>query len=144
MSGIELESLGPMDGYVEDSEGNFLGKLPEQPLPVIYNTIPGGSYFAISSTQSFFLNFEGSYTGHLKVTNEGGTRIRVRTYSNNEIDGQAVFHIDTPVGSDLQIPFTSDQNLNTLTLQIDENNDGVIDLEVNPNSIITGPDAFYQ
>jgi hypothetical protein len=142
--GVELEALGPLTAYVEDNLGNFLGKLPQNPNDVIYTDIPGSNYFSISDTQILFFNDAGIYTAHLKVTNSTGWRFRVRTYANDQLNGQAVFEVNVPVGAELKMPFTSEPVLANLRLQIDLNADGVIDQEVGPNSIVTGAAAMDQ
>ena len=143
-SGIELEVLGLLDAFVEDSAANLLGKPYQQPVSVIYENIPGGNYFSISDTQILFLNDVGVYTAHLKVMDSSGWRVRVRTYANDEIDGQAIFEVNVPVGAELQLNFTSEQVLADLRLQIDLDADGVIDQEVSPNSTVTGSSAMDQ
>jgi len=141
LSGIELEVLGPLQAFVEDSEGNRLGRSLQEPHSVYYNAVPGGTYYSIGDTQTFFLNEAGSYTAHLIVTELNGTRLRVRTYSDDRIDGQAVFQVNVPLRAEMRLAFTSGQDLAALRLQIDRDADGVIDQEVSPDSAVTGSAA---
>ena len=139
--GIELESVGAVDGYVEDESGNVLGNPPDAPEDLIVQEIPGGQYNAIQDTQSFFLNQAGSFSSDLEVSNEEGSRLRVRTYTEGEIDGQAVFQVAAPEGSDLEVGFTSGQALADLTLGIDQDGDGTAERQEAPDSVVTGSDA---
>lgn len=144
LSGMEVEVLGPLQAYVKDSTGNPLGRPPEEPLSVYYSAIPGGTYYSIRDTQTFFLSQAGSYLTFMKVADPGGMRVRVRTYANDQLDGQAVFQVNAPVGAKLELPFASGQALSALRLKIDRDGNGVIDQEVGPDSVITGPAASDQ
>ncbi|PWH13803.1 MAG: hypothetical protein DDG60_09595 [Anaerolineae bacterium] len=144
LSGIELEVLGPLQAFVEDSEGNLLGRPLQEPLSVYYNAVPGGTYYSISDTQTFFFNEADSYTAHLRVTDLSGMRLRVRTYSDDRINGQAVFQVNAPLGAELRLAFTSGQDLASLRLQIDRDADGVTDQEVSPDSTVAGSAASDQ
>ncbi len=139
--GIELETRGPVRGFIEDESSNILGNYPGQPKDAIFQMVPGGTYNAISETQTFFLNEYGSYTGKLEVVSGGEARLRVRSYANNEMNGQAVFRVEAPVGANLRLGFATTQDLGSLRLQIDNEGDGTTDKEVAPDSIVTGPAA---
>lgn len=139
--GIELESVGAVEGYVEDENGNVLGNPPDAPEGLIVEEIPGGQYNAIQDTQSFFLNKDGSFTSNLEVTNKEGARLRVRTYDEGEKTGQAVFQVAAPEGSELQVDFTNGQELPDLKLSVDEDGDGNAERQEEPDSVATGPAA---
>lgn len=138
--GVKLESVGPVRGYVNDDSGNILGRHPDLPS-VALQRIPGGFYNSISDWRSFFLNEKGSYTGKLEVIGEGSTKLAVKTYSESQMNGQAVFRVSAPVGARLQMGFATGQNLGELRLRIDEDGDGSVEREVAPDSIVTGADA---
>jgi pimeloyl-ACP methyl ester carboxylesterase len=144
LSGIELEVLGPLQAFVEDGNGNLLGKPLQQPRSVFYSAVPGGTYYSIGDTQTFFLNEAGSYTAHLQVADLSGRRLRVRTYADDRMAGQAVFQINAPSGAELHLTFAVGQDLAALRLQIDRDADGVIDQEVGPDSTVTGAVASDQ
>jgi pimeloyl-ACP methyl ester carboxylesterase len=139
--GAELETLGSVTGFVTDSSGNFLGYDSSDLQSILKPAILGGSYNAISDTQSFFLNNDGTYIGHLMVVNQGGARLRVRSYANGQLTGQAVFNIEEPIGAKLQITFATGQDPSTLRLQIDSNGDGIVDEVKAPDSWVTGSAA---
>jgi len=139
--GMELETLGPVEGAIVDASGNLLGRDPAKPEGVIDEVIPGGNYNAIADTQSFFLNEDGAYVGKLAVVTQGGIRLRVRTYADGQLNGQAIFNVDAPVGAKLQIAFATGQDLSTLRLQIDLDGDGVVDNEKAPDAWVVGPAA---
>jgi hypothetical protein len=143
LSGVELETIGSFKGYVEDRSGNVLGAKPGLPEGVIAEDIPGGLYNRISQTQSFFLNRAGEYTGKLKVTGAKAIRLRVRTYADNVVNGQAIFRVDQaslPEGSTLRLDFaTADESLAELRLRVDEDADGSVDRRLPPDSTVTGP-----
>ncbi|MGH2538048.1 MAG: alpha/beta fold hydrolase [Candidatus Promineifilaceae bacterium] len=140
-SGIELESLGPVDGIVVDGAGSVLGRFPGQASDAIYELIPGGNFEAIGQTQSFFLNADGAYTATLQATAAGGLRLRVRTYANDLLDGQAVFQVNAGVGTILQLTFVSGQDLNALVLLVDLEGDGLVDIQQPPDSVVVGAGA---
>ncbi|MBN1312825.1 MAG: choice-of-anchor L domain-containing protein [Anaerolineae bacterium] len=140
-SGIELETLGPVEGAITDNSGHLLGRDPAMPEGVISEAISGGNYNAIADTQSFFLNEDGAYIGRLVVIMQGGIRLRVRTYADGQLNGQATFNVDAPVGAELQIAFATGQDLGTLRLQIDLDGDGVVDSEKVPDAWVVGPAA---
>ena len=147
--GIELESVGPVEGYIRDQNGKLLGDPPDAPEGFITEELPGGQYNALQETQSFFLNKAGSYTAKLSLTGQDGSqaggqsaaRLRVRTYAEGEMIGQAVFQVAAPQGSDLQLAFTSGGSLSDLRLLIDEDGDGTAERQQAPDSVVTGPAA---
>lgn len=144
LSGMEVEVLGPLQAYVKDNADNLLGRPPEEPLAIYFSAVPGGTYYSIRDTQTYFLSQAGSYLTFFKVADQGGMRVRVRTYANDQLNGQAVFQVNAPVEAKLQLPFASGQALTALRLKIDRDGNGVIDQEVSPDSVITGPAASDQ
>ncbi len=138
VAGREVEVVGPAAGYVEDSQGRVLGEHPSQPEGVIIQDIPGGTYQSIGDTQALFLNEDGTYNSNFEKTGEDEVRLRVRNYANDRINEQAVFSVDAPAGAQLNLDFTSEQNLENLSLSIDENGDGIVDEQQAPNSVVSG------
>jgi hypothetical protein len=57
------------------------------------------------------------------------------------ITGQAVFTVDAPVGAVLQLAFATGQDLGSLRLRIDHQNDGTVDHELAPDSLVIGTAA---
>lgn len=138
--GVKLEALGPVRGYVSDGSDGILGKHPDLPS-VALQRIPGGFYNSISDWQSFFLNEEGSYDAKLEVIGKGSTKLAVKTYAESQVNGQAIFLINAPAGANLQVGFSTGQNLGDLQLRLDEDGNGTVDREVAPDSIATGAAA---
>ncbi len=138
--GIELETLGPVSGAVQDHAGRVLGTALQPPTSAV-DSIPHGSHTAIGDTQSFFLNDDGTYQSTLRVTGDGTIRLRVRTYAGNQLDGQSVFHVNPPAGALLRLGFATGQDLAGLRLQIDRDADGTVDQELAPDSTVTGAAA---
>jgi pimeloyl-ACP methyl ester carboxylesterase len=136
-SGIELETLGPVQGIVQDQEGNLLGLSTD----LDPNVIPGGVYNAISDTQSFFLNQNGNYVAQLTVTGTEPVILRMRSYAEDAMNGQAVFNVNAPADGRLQIAFNNGNDLAGLRLQIDTNADGLFDEMIPPDSYYTGSAA---
>lgn len=136
--GVELETVGPVSGYVEDGSGGDLGPLSALPEDTS-GQIPGGSYNEISSTQTFFLNDAGDYTGNFEVTDtDSMVRFRVRGYEKSGIQSQAVFYAAPPEGADLRIKFSKSGKLKNTRLLVDEDGDGKTDLKLRPASVVTG------
>ncbi len=139
--GIELETIGPVSGYVEDGSGNTLGEATELPAGSV-EEIPGGSYNEITDTKTFFLNDGGSYEGNFEVTNtDSMVRFRVRGYEGSELRRQAVFFAGVPEGSDVKISFDKSSNFKSLRLLVDKNGDGKTDEKLSPASTVAGPAA---
>lgn len=138
MLGIELETLGPVQGWVQDQVAHVLGRLPEQSGYTFSQEIPRSVYNRIADTQSFYIAQPGSYTGTLTITSDDPVRLRVRTYTDWKTDGQALFNVRAPVGAKLQITFASKQDFATLRLQLDREGDGVVDQELAPDSYVVG------
>jgi hypothetical protein len=139
--GIELEAVGPVQGAVTDPAGNRTGHMPNTASRKIEVGIPLSSYNAIADTQSFFMNAEGTYTATLTTTAVEVVRLRVRTYANDEMDGQAVFNVDVPPGAELNLAFATNRGLDSLRLRIDREGDGIVDAEVAPDSTVAGAAA---
>ncbi len=133
--GIELETVGPVEGFIQDEASNLLG--PD----MIVEAIPGGTYNAIGNTQSFFLNQDGHYQARLNVVGADPVTLRVRTYANDAMSGQAVFNVSAPIHAGLQVAFATEGDLGALQLQVDVNADGVFDEVIPPDSFYTGPIA---
>lgn len=139
--GIELETVGPVSGYVEDSSGDVLGESSELPAGSV-DEIPGGSYNEINGTKAFFLNDGGSYEGNFEITGtDSMVRFRVRGYEGSELRRQAVFFASVPEGSKAKISFDKTRSLKSLRLLVDENGDGKTDKKLSPASTVAGPNA---
>lgn len=139
--GVELETVGPIEGYVEDGAGNALGRLDALPEGVD-GQIPGGSYNEISDTQAFFLNEAGAYSGRFEVTGaDSAVRFRVRGYDDSSIQRQAVFYANAPEGASLSLGFGAGTDLKKLSLLVDENGDGKTDKKIRPTSVVSGAAA---
>lgn len=139
--GIELETVGPVSGYVSDIANNIMGHYPGAPRDAVVQNVPGGLYNSISDYQSFFLNNEGSYTGRLEVLSRDEVQLSVQTYSESQLDGKAIFRVNASKGARLQIDFANGRDLNSLRLLVDRDSDGDVDSEVAPESVVAGPDA---
>lgn len=151
-SGVELQTIGPVQGRVESGNSNVLGTLPEEergelPENYIVEDIEGGQYYRIGETQSFFLNNPGEYTGELTVREKDDVEIRVKTYEGGKHDGQAVFFLNRLAEGELseearvEIEFESGGNPSALRLRIDEDGDGEVERELAPSSAVTGKQA---
>ncbi|HZY66281.1 MAG TPA: chitobiase/beta-hexosaminidase C-terminal domain-containing protein [Rubrobacteraceae bacterium] len=139
--GIELETVGPVTGHVEDDSGRVLGGATELPAGSV-EEIPEGSYNEITGTKTFFLNDGGSYDGDFEVTDtDSAVRFRVRGYEGSKLRRQAVFFVSVPEGSKLKISFNKTRKLGSLRLLVDEDGDGETDSKLSPASTVTGPAA---
>lgn len=139
--GVELETVGPVEGYVEDGAGNAAGRLDALPEDVA-GQIPGGTYNEISGTKAFFLNEGGAYAGRFEVTGTGSlVRFRVRGYADGGIERQAVFYAEATEGATLSLSFGTGSDLEKLRLLVDEDGDGRTDRKVRPASVVAGEAA---
>jgi pimeloyl-ACP methyl ester carboxylesterase len=128
--GIELEVTGPATGAVQDQTGKTLS--------ITDRSIPHADYNAIGDMQSFFLNDAGTYQATLTTSAQLATRVRVRSYANNQQTGQAVFWVSAPAGARLRLDFTSGQDLAALRLGVDRNADGIVDDVLAPDAAVVG------
>lgn len=155
--GVELQTIGSVQGRVEDESGNVLGALPDAergrlPEGFIVEEIEGGDYNRIGEdpSQSFFLNEAGSYTSTLEIEERDDLEIKVKTYKEGKSTGQAIFYLNRLVGGELpqgarvELDFQSRTDLDTLKLQIDEDADGTPDRQLAPHSVVSGAKASDQ
>ncbi len=143
LSGVEIETVGPVQGAVADAAGNRTGEVLNETIQQILaqEAIPQSSYQTFAGTQTFFVNAAGSYTANLTVTAAEPVRLRVRSYANDQINGQAIFNVAAPANATLQLAFATDQSLDSLRVRIDNEADGTVDAELTPFSVVLGPAA---
>jgi len=135
--GIELEAIGPVSGTVADAAGNVIGQ-PQGAGPIgALSEMPGGIYNAIDDTQSYFVYQAGAYTSTLTVGGGGSVQLRVRSYSNSQMTGMAIFNVQAP-GAALRLTLSPGQDLGAVRLQIVPPGAGGTGNMVAPDSVVTG------
>lgn len=141
-SGVELVTEGPVSGFVEDAKGRILGKASDAPSDRISEDIPGSDYNSVSDSRSFFFNEEGAYTAKLRaLEGEENVKLKVRTYADGQLTGQAFFRIDPAAGDALVLPLAPGRALGELELSVDGAGDGTVERRTDPTSVATGSAA---
>jgi hypothetical protein len=137
---LGVDVLGDATATVTDFSGNRLGI--DQALQVASDEIPGGSFHAIDTLETFTLSQAGLFTADVIATGGGEIRIRARSYLDSALAGQAVFDLaGQPTGAHFRVALISGQTLADARLQIDADGDGSYEQSNRPTGQVSGPAA---
>jgi pimeloyl-ACP methyl ester carboxylesterase len=123
---------------VSDGSSNFTGIDPNQDLSAeflfVKEEIPGSSFLAIGESQQIFLPKEGVYNFVYQGIGVGSTTVEIAVFENDTATPVAEYtDIPTTDATTATFEINSETPENTV-IQIDENNDGVVDEVVQPDS----------
>jgi hypothetical protein len=140
--GIEVYTSGPVRGHLKDETGKKLGDTAATPGDSTVEEIPGGDYNSIGDSRSFFLNdANGSYKANFESTGNEEIEVKVRIFVAGKITEQAIYRLESPAGSDLELGVTVGADVGTAELFVDTYADGTVERRLSPTSVVKGQAA---
>ena len=131
---LKLKVECPVNLNVYDSNRNHLGLTPEG---ILEQDIESGSFYTLGDTKIAFLD-EGNYNVELNGTDTGTMTYTVNEYNEDDSVAKSVVFKDVNITSTTKITTDTD-NINSITLSIDENGDGTVDETLSPTEVIDNP-----
>ena len=136
---VLLEAEGGVRSWVRNTHGQYavynISMLTDEIIEA--GIIENVDYERNDWGESYSLYDEGSFEAYFEIIHLDSTTITISTYAD-VITGKAFFLPDVLPGATLRVTFARDSDPASLRLRIDDDGDGEIDRELEPDGAVTG------
>ncbi|MBU1031869.1 hypothetical protein KKE03_03040, partial [Patescibacteria group bacterium] len=133
-NGVSLSIHSPVSIHVYDNNGNHTGPTADG----FEANIPGSSYDSLDDAKFVYLSDNGVYSVKFEATNQGSFDFKIRKFENDE-NTETILYKEIPLTNNTKAETVFDtQSTQTPIIKIDENGDGISDVEVERFSVLEG------
>ncbi|MDD4902159.1 MAG: hypothetical protein PHE24_03405 [Patescibacteria group bacterium] len=134
LSGTQISYHSPVTLSAYDQYGNYVGKNGNGDTEI---NIPGAQYDEIDGNKFIFLPSGENYTIIGRATASGSFNARVETVEDGQYTNESYFNEVPLAGISTKVEMAISDNQSSYAINIDQNGDGSVVEEKNPDSVLT-------